>query len=434
MKKKLVVMSVDAMVSEDLEYLKTLPNYKRYMQGGAEITRVRSVYPTITYSAHTSMSTGAYPDKHGIVGNHPDVFGHKGPAPWFWFHDAIKIPDIFTAAKKAGLTTAAVFWPVTGNHPDIDYLIDEYWTQSKDDTLRDAFRRSGSSEETLEIVDMFAPIMRERTHPMCDNFIVNCACEIIARFKPDLMMIHPANIDAYRHQYGLFNDKVLEGVVETDRWIGQLVEAAQRAGVYEETDFVLVSDHGQIDIKRIINPNVVLADHGLLKTDENDNLLDWDAYIRSGGATAWVYLKNPRDKALWKKTYDLLSWMADEGIYGIEQVFTAEEAKEKERIAGAFSFVLETDGYTAFAESAIRPLIKNFDLSDYRYGKATHGHLPDKGPQPIFIAKGPSFRENVVIDRRPIVDEAPTFAKILGIDLPDADGKPIDEILRKGAR
>lgn len=30
---------------------------------------------------------------------------------------------------------------------------------------------------------------------------------------------------------------------------------------------------------------------------------------------------------------------------------------------------------------------------------------------------------------RPIVDEAPTYAKILGVELPDADGKAIDEIL-----
>ena len=31
--------------------------------------------------------------------------------------------------------------------------------------------------------------------------------------------------------------------------------------------------------------------------------------------------------------------------------------------------------------------------------------------------------------RRPIVDEAPTYAKILGVELPDADGRAIDEIL-----
>ena len=46
--KKLIVFSADAMVSEDVEYLKTLPNYKKYLAGGCEIKKVESVYPTIT--------------------------------------------------------------------------------------------------------------------------------------------------------------------------------------------------------------------------------------------------------------------------------------------------------------------------------------------------------------------------------------------------
>ena len=47
--KKLIVFSADAMVSEDLEHLKELPNYRRYLSDASEVTRVRSIYPTITY-------------------------------------------------------------------------------------------------------------------------------------------------------------------------------------------------------------------------------------------------------------------------------------------------------------------------------------------------------------------------------------------------
>jgi hypothetical protein len=76
------------------------------------------------------------------------------------------------------------------------------------------------------------------------------------------------------------------------------------------------------------------------------------------------------------------------------------------------------------------PYASSFDITDYRYGHATHGHLPDKGPQPVFLAQGPSFRENAVVDRRPIVDETATFAKILGLDMPGIDGVPVDELLK----
>lgn len=427
-KKRLFVLSADAMVTEDVEYLKTLPNYKKYLAGGSMVKRVRTIYPTITYPCHTSMATGTYPNKHGLYSN---LEFHAGELklPWAWFHDRVKVPDIFTAAKKIGLTTAAVFWPVTGNHPDIDYLIAEYWTQSKDDTLREAFKRAGSNEEVLKIVDRHAPIMVERQHPMCDEFIVKCACDMIREFKPDLLMIHPANIDGYRHQTGLFNDKIKQGIEETDRWIGEMMEAAKEAGIADEVNFVLTSDHGQLDIKRIMNPNVIFAEHGLIQVGEDNKIVNWDAYCLSGGLSAMVYLKDPNNKEIYQKVYTLLQEMKEEGIYGISQVFTETEINELEHLGGDFSFVLESDDYTSFGDSWQRPLVSNFDLSDYRYGRATHGHLPDKGPQPIFVVKGPGFKEGVEIDRRPIVDEAPTYAKLLGTELPDADGIAIDEIL-----
>ena len=68
--------------------------------------------------------------------------------------------------------------------------------------------------------------------------------------------------------------------------------------------------------------------------------------------------------------------------------------------------------------------------SDYRFGRATHGYMPDYGPQPVFVAKGPAIREGVELGRGRVIDEAPTFAKIIGQTLPQADGKPIDEILK----
>ena len=119
-----------------------------------------------------------------------------------------------------------------------------------------------------------------------------------------------------------------------------------------------------------------------------------------------------------------------EGVYGFSQVFTAEEANQTEHLSGGFSFVLETDGYTSFGDSFVRPLVTSFDSTDYRYGRATHGHLPNKGPQPVFLCKGPDFKENVKLEAGRLVDQAPTFAKLLGVSLPHADGVSMDMLLR----
>ena len=67
---------------------------------------------------------------------------------------------------------------------------------------------------------------------------------------------------------------------------------------------------------------------------------------------------------------------------------------------------------------------------DYRFGQATHGHHPDKGPQPPMIAFGPDIQKGAIVDRRPMVDETATFARLLGVDMPNIAGKAIEALLR----
>jgi predicted AlkP superfamily pyrophosphatase or phosphodiesterase len=430
MKKKLIVLSADALVTEDLEHLKTLPNYRKYLAGGCEVRKMRSIYPTITYPCHTTMATGVYPNRHGVCGNLEFLPG-VSPLPWLWDRKwNLCKNDIFYAAKAAGYTTAAVFWPVTGNHPAIDFLIDEYWTQSPLDTPRAAFARMGSDERMLSIIERHIGDNRIRQHPFTERFMIDCCSDILRAYRPDVLFLHPANIDAYRHETGLFNDKVTAGVAETDRWIGELMEAARDAGVLDETNLVLTSDHGQLEIKRIVNLNVLLAEQGFIRLNPDGSLRDWDAWCLSGGLSAMIFLKDPKDAGLRRRVADLLNRLRDEGLYGFSEVFTTEEIDEREHLSGGFSFVLETDGYTSFGDAWVRPLVTSFDSADYRYGRATHGHLPSKGPQPTFLCKGPDFKENVTLETGRLIDQAPTFAKLLGVRLPEAEGVPIDAILR----
>lgn len=428
--KKLIVLSADAMVFEDVEYLSRLPNYKKYLEGGSWIKKVQSIYPSVTYPCHVTMMTGAWPDKHGVTSNFTISEGIKNPLPWRWFYDLEGVDDIFSAAKRSGLKTAAVFWPVTGRHPDIDYLIDEYWTQGPEDSVSAAFERSGSCREVLEIVNRHKDKLVERVHPMCDEFLISCACDIIRQKSPDLIMIHPANIDAYRHENGLFHDKVRRGIEETDHYIGAVMKAAEEAGIADEVNLVVTSDHGQLDIRRIVNLNVLFADRGLILVDGQGNVADWKAYCLSNGLSALVYLKDPADQAVYKETECILHEIKEEGKCGISQVFTEEEARKTYHLGGGFSFVLESDGATSIGSAYTGPLMSSFDTADYRKGRATHGHIPTKGPQPTFLAKGPDFKEHTVIEHALLIDEAPTYAKLLGVSLKDADGRPVSEILR----
>lgn len=434
MENKLIILSADAMVTEDLELFSNLPGYQKYLANGCMIRKVRSIYPTVTYPCHTTMMTGNYPDRHGVTSNFRFDINEK-PTPWNWFADVIQSKDIFTACKEKGLTTATVSWPVTCGHKNIDYMIPEYVPQvygiQENDTIEDMFRRAGSDEDMIAIIRKNSHILKEYKHPYIDEFIVQCACDILREKQPDVILIHPANIDGVRHANGVFHEKVDQEVIRTDRFIQKLMAVQEELGLAKNTNLVVTSDHGQMDIQRIININVMLADYGFIDVDQQGMVTDWKAFCLSNALSANVYLKNPEDEQTKQRVFQLLRWMKQEGIYGIGEVFTTEEVQKKYHLNGEFFFVIEGDGYTSFGEGVTGDLVESFGARDYRYGRASHGHLPEKGPQPIFMAKGPDFAENVVIENGRLIDEAPTYARVLGVELPDTDGMPINEFIRK---
>ena len=81
MRNKLIILSADAMVTEDLELFSSLPGYQKYLANGCMVRKVRSIYPTVTYPCHTTMMTGNYPNRHGVTSNFKlDI--HEKPTPW----------------------------------------------------------------------------------------------------------------------------------------------------------------------------------------------------------------------------------------------------------------------------------------------------------------------------------------------------------------
>lgn len=428
-----IVISVDALVFEDLETLSRLSVLQKIWPKTARVNRVKSIYPSVTYPCHTTMQTGLYPDRHGIVNNEQAIMCERN-SNWVFERSQIHGKTIFDWAKEQGLSTAAVFWPVTGHDVAIDYLINEYWPQNPGEGTVECFRNSGSSEEVLDkIVRPHMAVLENhhRQHPYCDIFIMNCACSMVREFKPNLLMVHPANVDAYRHETGLFTEKVTQGLYETNGWLFELMKAAEDAGILGNTDFFIVSDHGQMNVNRCIAPNVKLAEAGLIQVDASGNIVDWRAFCKGSGLSSQVYLKNPKCRADWEETRRVLDALCAEEVYGISRVFTREEAQQEEHLSGDFSFVLETDGFTTFSNEWNRPLVRKLDNQNYRYGRATHGHLPHKGPQPTLVAFGPHIREGAVLENALLVDEAPTFAKALGIDMTGTDGRCLDALLKE---
>ena len=424
--RRLLVISSDAQVGEDLEYLGRKENFRKYLAGGAVVRNVSSIYPSVTFPAHATMMTGCYPVHHGVTSN-SQFPAFEESVPWTWFSSFLKCDDIFHSAKRAGLSTAAVLWPVTAGNDAIDYHIPDYWAQGNE-TTEDAFRRTGSIEEVIDIVEKHKSIVEGRwqTHPYRDEFGILCARDIILEFAPDVMFVHPANIDAARHENGVFGPHIEKALDDLDRWIGLLGSALEEKGVLGETDIFLVSDHGQMDVRRNIGLNVLFREKGWITLNGKGEITDWKVYCLSNGMSALIYVKDKKDIPEVQK---YLESLLEEGLYGFSAVIPEETARKKDHLGGDFAFVLETDGYTAFGDYYQRPLVRPLDNHDYRFGRATHGYHPSKGPQPMIAAKGPHIKEGAFVDGSHIVNETPTYAKILSLDI-KCDGKPIDGILK----
>ncbi|MDO4438930.1 MAG: ectonucleotide pyrophosphatase/phosphodiesterase [Eubacteriales bacterium] len=431
MNKKLIVLSVDSLFDEDMEYLKTLPNFKKildrgvYAEGG-----MRSVYPSFTYPAHASIITGTWPEYHGIYHNEKLDVGNPAP-DWFWYHKDLKVPTILDLAHRNGLTTACIGWPCMGADPEIDWLVPEIWPENDKVDPRPILKTACSENMFGEggVMERHWHKLRKTTQPFMDNMMVGCACDIIRRYKPDVMFIHLAHLDHTRHANGIQGPAVTQAIIANDDWLGRLMEATMDAGLYEETNFAVISDHGHLPVHKVFNPNVLLVEEGLISLDDNGKIVKWDAYCNSTSLSCQVVMKDPKDEEVRHKLEKLLYKMRVTPEYGVEAVFNKEEVRKEQHLAGEFEYVLEGQN-TSFGNAWTGDVIVGPDNSDYKFSVASHGHLPVKGAQPVFMMAGPCVAGSKVIERQRIIDEAPTFAKLLGFEMPDAKGCVIEGILK----
>src|SRR3974390_293513 len=126
----LVVISLDGLrpdfiIAADQHEAK-VPELRRFLKEGAYAEGVTGVVPTVTYPSHTTLMTGVWPAKHGILANAVfDPLG-KNYQGWYWYAEDIRVPTLWDAAAAAGRTTASIQWPVTVG-AKITWDIPEYW-------------------------------------------------------------------------------------------------------------------------------------------------------------------------------------------------------------------------------------------------------------------------------------------------------------------
>lgn len=432
-----IVISLDGLATLDFDTIRDLPNFREYLKTASYCKKVYSVYPSLTYPAHTTIITGKYPVNHGVINNtllQPD----REKPDWYWYRRYIKADTLYDKAIDKGLKVAALLWPVTGRS-GIQFNMPEIFANRPWQNQITISLLSGSPIYQFILNSKFGQLRNGLKEPELDNFVHSSALYTIKEKKPDLMLIHYTDLDAQRHRHGFHSREAQEALKRHDARLGDIMTTLKSEGIYERSTIIVLGDHSSLDEDKIIRPNILLKDHGFIHLDCSNKITDWKAINKNCDGSSYIYVRDNDNKRIIKEIHELLTdFMVNPRSYGyedsgIEALYTSSEAALK----GADSectFMLEAKKGYYFRDDLVGGLIQRLDFtkgSDIQYTRATHGYSPYKTDYTtMFFASGKGIKSGVVVDTMNLVDEAPTLAKLMGLNLGKTDGKSIDELLQ----
>ncbi|MGG7142006.1 ectonucleotide pyrophosphatase/phosphodiesterase [Clostridium nigeriense] len=429
--KYLIVISFDAVSSEDIDKLKELNNFKYLIDNGSLITNVESIYPTLTYPAHTTIMTGMYPKNHGVINNTLNKFSDINPN-WYWYRKYIKTKTLYDLASEKGLTTAALLWPVTGRSK-INYNLTEIFAPKPWQNQIVMSALSGSLKFQLDLNKKFGHLRNGLSQPELDDFVHESVKYTINKYKPNLLLIHYTDVDSNRHYHGYDSKEANDALLRHDKRLGDIINTLKEANIFEESTIVTLGDHSALDGDFMIRLNSLFRENGLLKVNEAGKITSYKAVAKTCDGSSYVYLKDKNDT----ETYTKVNKILDNIIYSkdspIEFILTGNEA-EKEGADPNCSFMVEGSLGYYFIDEALGDFIEKVPENEVgkvsHRTKATHGYHPRRpNYNTFFMAFGKGIKKGVKIDGGKLINHGPTLAKLLGVDLGNTDGKAEDRIL-----
>jgi predicted AlkP superfamily pyrophosphatase or phosphodiesterase len=396
-----------------------VPNLQRLRAEGSYAEGVTGVYPSVTYASHTTIVTGRMPAEHGIYTNLSSRQAGQSPRDWFWFSKAIQAPTLWDEARRNHLTTGSVFWPVTAGAL-IDWDIPEIWDPQK-----------GEVGDPLYVAKYATPglLFQALTEigpppPGTDQDVsgTRLATFLLKAYKPNLLLVHFLSLDTAEHRHGPQSSEVAATLANEDKLIGDLLEALKENGLEKSTDVFVVSDHGFLTVLNELAPNVLLAQAGLLTTDEKGSITGGKVATVSNGGSFFIYW--PEGQDLRAEVDAALKPLRDQGV--LWGIFNRSALREMGAEPAAQMALEAAEGW-AFSSGAHGALV-----SKMKAPSGTHGYLPSRsGLEASFVAWGPEIRAGVNLHRVRMTAIGPTILKAMGIQDPQFGDEPaLAEIFR----
>ncbi len=351
-------------------------------------------FPTISNPSRASMSTGAYPEVHGNAAYYFDGETNRVVGETQF----LAAETICQALASEGRTTASVQW----------YMVQDHGASYGDP--EHLYVQPGGLFEKR--VDAAIEILNLRP--------VDSGGKMVTVPKiPDFLAVYGVDLDAFGHAEGAEGPNLGPLLSELDRQLGRLVQATKEVGIYEQTAFILTSDHGMTTWDRslaeelatitVLDQRPEIALPGRPVSPDAEIVI-----VPSAGRVADVTL---RGRAATPERREEVRAVL-EGLPQISRVLGAADLEALHTSDKLGDFVLESKAPWGFK------------LPEPVEGTSRGAHGSTREMRVPLLMAGSGVRVGAGPKDAKVVDVAPTIAALLGVRPPvDAQGRALAESL-----
>jgi predicted AlkP superfamily pyrophosphatase or phosphodiesterase len=409
-----------------------MPNLYGLGQSGVVFTNHHSVYPTVTRVNASSISTGAYPERHGILGN--AVFFPRVDATRFLDTGQRENLENIQADQDGVLLTAVTLGEVLQQNRRTMLAVGAGTTGSTfllnhkvagGAVLHTEFALPNTLSQRT-IAELGPAPAAGRPNDARNRRAVETFLRIgIPAASPSVTAIWLSDPDTTAHALGMGHPTTVEALRRVDREIRNIQDGLKARGLLDKYNIWVTSDHGFAtyvgapDVRGMLKPFAGTLADGSPRVVFGETAI----YVRDGNRQ----VVNQIVRAL-------------QNTPGVGAIFTRATASGSLNgsVEGTLSFDAIRWGHARSGDILYSPEwtdgknehgIAGTSASN---GVAGHGSSSPFELHNTLIAAGPDIRQHATVSvPSGNVDFAPTFLHMLGIAIPSSmQGRPLVEALR----
>ncbi|MGA2864672.1 MAG: nucleotide pyrophosphatase/phosphodiesterase family protein [Verrucomicrobiota bacterium] len=403
------------------------PTLVKLARQGVTFKNHHPVYISATEVNGTALATGVYPGQSGIVGNKEYRPALDATKPIMTASlAAIRKADALTGNHYLAFPTVAEILHAQGLRTVIAgakpvALLHDRFPRSDDRQGVDLFAGKVLPEAlAAKLAGQLGPFpAKAKSSPERDAWTTEALTgPLWEKGVPPFSVLWLSEPDSSQHLHGPGSPAALAAIKSADQNLARVLAALAQKGLREQTDIIVVSDHGFSTVARNTDVAKALNEHGFHAGREfpEPGPRQGDILVVGNGGSAFLYVTG-HEPALVKKVVHFLQAQPFCGV-----VLT------RQPVAGAFSLE-QARLNAATAPDIVLSLRWNrdrnqhgtpgqlcSDQSDYGPGQGMHGSLSPFDMHNTCVAAGPDFRHGV-LDDLPTgnIDIAPTVLWLLGV-------------------